>query len=662
MVGALEYAMQSNLRMSATDRRTLLDTYVSLRPGENGIVTKEEAAVVLANVLRNELIDNAQNPYHDFRRSQYGLSLQSRLLECLAELKSDKAIPMLLSLVGGERIRSFDSQGHPAVVQYGDVLREFTYGRDGKLATFTETPPAKTYRREGTTNDFKADDGSKIKDVSIITQNSFMHPDAKDRAYRSLTDRLLNGEIGDFRYTKNGITHVVKPGGTILTEEVTASKRNITVTYPDGTSSRNFEYTKGGGETTCVVTTIPGDVRQTWKAKGDFGLWQSSDGIASVGNNRDGFIQPFDFDQAHYVYVKNGKQYFTDGNGREVETSGDGRTVTLKEGSLPADAHPDAHIRRQAALALCHLRESTTLPHQAAVDEIAYIRKRQEREPSYSLAFGPKAETSALADGMAKALANSSSDARAVVTTLYKGFLSKPLTADDPRLIVLRAALKDGNDLVRMAAAKMLMTSTAAGDKEKALFASADLSKNSGVVGLREESTKFINDQKSTKAALVTRALAETPDNPRKPAQHAGMSFDIALTRDVRFQRAFEQVKRIMIEGQPQYLRWTSRDWENYANTTKGYGLLSRSGFINAAAREEALMEENRGRLSKLFDSADTERKMRQEAKDSVIPKVWRAFDQLIKDAMEKKKQRSTRTVRTSSAGIHCSKPRSRHA
>lgn len=643
LAGPLEYLMLNNLKMEAEYRQWLVKSYAHLRPGDDGVVSKEEAAAVYAGVLQNELKRMPRNPYGDQSAYQESKKLQEFLLEQLKVLPSEAVIPVLDSLSRGEGIQSYDSKGRPASGLYGNTVRKFEFDDKDVLWKVTQkTPPLTLDRVAEFSTEFKCSDGTSVHNARVILEN---RPSDPGEIFQ-FDSKIVRGEKGDFRYEKDHISYVHKPNGTVITEDLGRSNRTVKITYPDGKSSREFVFTHSGvaGKVNVTVTSQPGGKSESWIGENRFKSWADKDrtihSIHSVSWQKPGTAEvcPFQFDKGEYVFAnwEPRKLFVADVNGAEYNVDMDGKVTGIRRSSLPQDAHPYPEIRQQALLLLHQIKDSTSLPKQAAEAELRYIDSQQQKDPQFVGKFGSRASTDSIATEMGNALCDATTDARTVVATLYKGMLSKPIEANDPRLVVLRAAVNDGNDLVRVTAAKLLSGSSGPADQEKALFAAADISKNSAVAGVKNEATSFLDQQKSSNGKGVDRALLETVSKPRHPGDQPRMDFDYAPRRDLRYQRAFERVKSLLAEGQQEYSRWSSWDWERYCGKSGKYNLLSSSSFHQAGNSEVAQFEANRGSMSKWFDGKETVTAEQEQARKRAIPKMWHQFDDLVQCAMTK--------------------------
>jgi len=156
--GPLEMVLQSHPGMDAYTRLMLLDCYMSLKPGENGLVTKDETALLLSNMLQNEIRNMPKPNKSNSLAYQGSLELQQQILKYMRQFPSEKVVACLEALGGGESIQAKDTQLRPAIVRYGDVTRSFTYERydlrlEG-LVQFKEMPSGKVFKKvSGDLND-----------------------------------------------------------------------------------------------------------------------------------------------------------------------------------------------------------------------------------------------------------------------------------------------------------------------------------------------------------------------------------------------------------------------------------------------------------------------------------------------------------------------------
>ena len=118
--GPLEYALLANPKADAEIKSKLVSAYMALTPGDNGIVSKAEAAVVLTKVLENaqgELANIKDKTSIDYRRS---LALHNQILSYLKGLPAENVVPKLVAL----------STTHPEPLVRAEALRVANMNRD----------------------------------------------------------------------------------------------------------------------------------------------------------------------------------------------------------------------------------------------------------------------------------------------------------------------------------------------------------------------------------------------------------------------------------------------------------------------------------------------------------------------------------------------------
>lgn len=652
--GPLEAALLSNPQMSAEARLDLVRAYTLLKPGENGTVSKDEAALVLSRVLENELKRMPRVPFNNYDEHGKSLALQERIMGELSKLKSDKVTPLLEALSYKEPLRSVDEKGRPRLVDYGNGLsRRFEWDSKDNLLRFTEMPSGKVYERdEKEAGTFRTKDGEVLKGVKVnIEMKRYREVGYEGDWMRFDRGFNVKGDYADFRYEKDGKSYVQKPNGMLIEEELGAGTRKVTLNYPGGKESREFLFKQNGANTVdLTVTGKPDGSKESWTLKQDIygfqmigkgangqrllpmhsGSWQRMP--VSMG----GRVIPWNFDRGQYQYVDGNTLRLVDSNAAVTEIRGEGGKETLvKKGYGDPAAHPLREISLRARVLSNDQKETTQLAKEAAEVELRYIKQAEEKDKTFESAYGKNSDTTKMADAMGKVLANREADGFDVVKALHMGMLAKPLENDkDPRLTVLRAALRDGNDMVRLAAASYLLKSPNPLDKEGVAFALADISKNGSSAGRAKEAQGLLDSLKGSDAKLVERALAETPERARNA--ETGRPDGLAMALDARYQNAFEKIRRSLLEGPKDILSW---DWQQWNKVTKDLNLdlLSWSGYFGAENRAQQNMEGNLGKMSKFFMGKEELEAKRKEARESVVPQFWESMNQLKAKAMDTK-------------------------
>ena len=652
LAGPLEAALLSNPSLEAEARHHLMSAYMLLKPGQNGVVSKDEAALVLAKVLENELKRMPRIPMYNYDEQGKSLSLQRRIMKELQDLKSEKVTPLLEALAYKEPLRAVDEKGRPRLVDYGGIARRFEYDNKDQLLRFTELPSGKVFERDDKEpGSFKTKDGEVIKGVRVNTEMQRYPVEGGERDWARFDRFNVKGDYGDFCYQKDGKNYVQKPNGMLIEEQLKDGERKVTMTYPGAKESREFLFkSKGAQEVEVTVTGKPDGKTETWNLKGDqygfsFG-GRSSDGkqLNAIQSNTFNGIRvnrtmPWNFDRGQYQYVEGGfnkTMRFVDSNGAVYEVEGGGTEKLVKKGYGDSAAHPLREVSLMARRLSNDQKETTELAKQAAEAELRYIKQAETTDASFISPYGTKSDTTKMADAMGKVLANKDKDGYDVAKEIHMAMLSKPIEgANDPRLTVLRAALRDGNDMVRLVAAQYLMKSPVALDKETIAFVAADIAKNGSSTGRSKAAQEILDELKTTDAKLVERAIAETPSNPR--TAEGGRADGLGVALDAKYQNAFEKIRRSLLEGPKDVLSW---NWEKWGQVSKELGLdmLTWSGRSAAERSAVQTMEGNLGSMTKFFMSKEELEKKRQEARDSVEPQFWSTLDNLALKAMEGKR------------------------
>jgi hypothetical protein len=171
--GPLEMVLQSHPGMDAYTRLALLDCYMNLKPGANGIVTKDETALLLCNMLQNEIRNMPKADKKDSLDYKGSIELQQQILKYMKQFPSEKVVAGLEALGAGEAIKAKDPLLRPAIVQYGDITRTLIYDRYDlrieDLAQFKEMPSGKLFKRvsgDSRGNVFECGD-ERITDVRV---------------------------------------------------------------------------------------------------------------------------------------------------------------------------------------------------------------------------------------------------------------------------------------------------------------------------------------------------------------------------------------------------------------------------------------------------------------------------------------------------------------
>ncbi|MFN8657828.1 MAG: tyrosine-protein phosphatase [Candidatus Obscuribacterales bacterium] len=634
LAGPIEAALMSNPRMTADAREALVAAYINLKPGQNGVVSKEEAAVVLATVLQMEQENMDRTPGSiNYERSR---RLQETIIDQLKDMPTDKVLPILAAMGLNQGILDATPSGLPTQVQYSPKLsRRFDYDDKDNLLSFTEMragSPPKTYKREGgpESTTFRSDDGEVLHNVRVNKETS----STNQRDLLQFSHFLVRGEQGDFSYRKGETSYVVKPNGMVIEETLDATTRRVKYTYPGGESTREFVFQKQpNGDVAATVTSKPDGKTDSWTVRIDDRVRMLV--TEGQGDLKSAMVtsEPFQLDRGEYRYRLGGANYFSDAAGGQYKIAGKDTTV-LKAAPNAGTMHPIPSVGAAARTLQTQILQTTSLPKQAAEANLAYVEQQRKANPKFESTIGGGRTTEQLADKMGEALANSTADAHLVSKTLYEGMLSKPITgADDPRLIVLRAALNDKNDLVRLTAAKLLAASPDGADRQAAIFAAVEISKNSYAGGLRGEAKSFVDSLEQTSKQIIERAKAETPTAPRlRDSARLEEALDV---RDVRYQRKFEQVRRALLDGRPQPVAWSGDDFARFINQNK-LPLLTMSGVWQAEEAAIKRMEDNRGSVTSFLMNEKEKEAAREQERKGVTPQIWAQFNSLVQLAMQK--------------------------
>ncbi len=245
------------------------------------------------------------------------------------------------------------------------------------------------------------------------------------------------------------------------------------------------------------------------------------------------------------------------------------------DAKTPAQTFQSEALENARAAALEQLRElvgTTHLADAAAADEVNYTKKGGTR----GAILGAAKSSEALSELIANALGDSSLDAFQVVATMGAAINAKPIEGlQDPRMKTLQIALRDKNDVVRLAAAKLCLESKVEGVRESAIFALADVSKNGAMQQSKTQALELLNGSAAAHPALVHRALAETVVRPISTSERAPVSLDI------RMQRHFENLRRTF-SGKELGVGWLHKDFDSFVRT-------HRLNMLSPELREEAI-------------------------------------------------------------------------
>ncbi|MBX9671771.1 MAG: hypothetical protein K2X93_29550 [Candidatus Obscuribacterales bacterium] len=263
------------------------------------------------------------------------------------------------------------------------------------------------------------------------------------------------------------------------------------------------------------------------------------------------------------------------------------------EGKIAAQTFQSEALDKAKAAALEQLRDlvgTTHLADAAATAEVSYARNGGTNGAILGAAESPEA----LAELVANALADSSLDAFQVVATMGSAINAKPIEGlQDPRMKTLQIALRDKNDIVRLAAAKLCLESNEAGIRESAIFALADVAKNGSMPPSKSQAMDLLNQSAALHPALVQRALAETVVRELSTSERAPVALD------VRMQRHFENLRRAF-SGNELGVGWLQKDFDHFVRTQR----------LNMLSRE-----------------------LREETIDKDIQKIWEAHAGMFKSA-----------------------------
>ena len=582
LAGPLEVALTSNPQMGAQTRTLLVDAYMYLKPGENNLVTKEEAALTLMTTLQNELRRMPRTSYSDPAAYRDSLALQTTILEKAQNLPMEKMTPVLAALAQGPGPQSMNDLGQPISVRYGaQIRRDFVYGSERKI--------------EGGVESFTEQDGkSKETTFRFVGNNTWENENGRQiTGVRVNFGNFAPDRIGDLSYKEKGVSHIFPTNGSHIQIKTEGDGKKVMVTYPSGKSHREFDY---------------------------------------------GTQDPAQIEHGDYTYTIDGVRYVFDSSGAEY-TINNGVTVLSKPADLAesGSSHPMQSVRAYAQATLSRLQESTELARTQAEKDLKYIATKAS-SPNFKPNFGPGVATAELAKRMQSSLASPNIDAQTVARTLYAGMLSKPSENNqDPRIFILQAALGDTSEYVQLAAAKLLFDSNNLPVKEEAALTIARIAKSGQqLAGLRLEAANFsnevINRGKADNRAIMERALSGTSASPFSPKQANPQL--TAEVKDTDYKRSFERVQRAIVRGQQTATLENWQDqWLNICQNNK-FNLLYRSGFTSEQGRRAATVDEQRGTLTNLFSWESTKQAERDQARQGVVPDMWRQYDQFLSGAM----------------------------
>ena len=635
LAGPLEAALLNNPSLSASARHSLVDSYMGLKPGENGVVSKDEAAIVLARVLEAELKRMPRIPLANYDEYGKSVALQEKIVEALRELKSEKIAPILDALSHKEPIKSVDAAGRPQLVDYAGNIRKFEYDSKDRVVKFTEYPSGKVFERDSQEPQFfKTKSGEKIEAPSVQLNKAETCP--TDRYQWSTFDRFnVKGDFGDFTYKKDGKSYVQKVNGMLIEEELSGNTRKITLTYPGGKETKEFVFTGDEKKVNVSVTTKPANSVQTWSLDKNYGSFvgKGADGqILSTESLRGMNVLPWNFDKGTLLVLEGGRGgtlRFTDANGAVYTKSGsDGTEQKVFAGYGDAAAHPLRSVSSAAKILSNNQSESNELARKAAELELRYAQKNDPAS-----IFNSPADANKLADFMGKALADRNADGYTVSKSLHMAMFVEPIKGeDDPRLTVLREALRDKNDMVRLTAAQYLMDSPVSLDRNGIAEACADIVKNGSSTGRAKLAQSMLDQLKRIDSSMVEKAISDTPDKPRLGSSER--PDNTSAVGNAKYQQAFERIRASLLEGPKDVLSWEWGKWGQVAKELNS-SLLTWSGRFEAERQAVNQMLSNLGGLTKFLMGREELEAKKKDAKANVINDVWSSFDQLMLKAMK---------------------------
>lgn len=508
--GPLEMVLQSHPGMDAYTRLALLDCYMSLKPGKNGLVTKDETALLLCNMLQNEIRNMPKADKKDTLDYKGSIELQQQILKYMKQFPSEKVVASLEALGAGETIKAKDPQLRPAIVQYGDITRTFVYDRYDlhleDLAQFKEMPSGKLFKR--------------------------VSGDSRGNVF----------ECGDQR-----ITDV-----------------RVDIGYPDSIPA-TFTYKD---------------------AKGVFHRCET--------------------------------------NGSETQID-NGKSTQVKQPQSTKGVYSTAEVRLAAAMLTLGLKDTTYLSILAAKQALDETAQKVKDDPKFKPTCGPTLSTQQLADQMAAAVGNAKNDAKTVCVALLINTDSKPLEANDPRLPILLAALKDSSERVRLTAAQCLFKSRSQDDVEKAAATVADTSKNSPILGLQCEA----NDVARAHWKEIAAVYEKTKEAPRKPSA-SGRSEGI----DLSYQFAYESMKTDVIKPPHGRMSWASSELASYA-TRHGAPLLNGNGLQQGIQTAQMRNSDQHSLYYRLTTSDKELQRQRDALAQSTTTNMWTQLDNMIANGIK---------------------------
>jgi len=592
-------AVSTQDRMPHTARHNLVNAITWLDPGAAGSpISKQDAGIAILAGLKRQFERTPRDGNDPGYKESHDLQMQ--MLEIYSRYMGAEAIPVLEAMVSNQNKFALgrDGTGRVEDVTYPDQSkRSVEYNQNNeiwRMSLATKDGATQTLVRNGTSNEWYDENDPEKKTVLRGTAR-FDH------------------ESGNFQVLDAyGKSTTYTPDGSVV-ERVGDQVRKVT--YPD----RSSRELNGNRETFIDAK----GVKQVWVRDGQTNTWY-----------RDTDTQKKTPWKGTFGFDANG-DYFRqeDGKAREVtRPSGsrtvyeNGKAVYSTPGAADYSAHPMPMVRDKAQELLGQLRDGT-----------AVLRRDVQLDAAST--------TQQLADNLRRAVESRTATSEDVAKAIFTAGMSKPIeSADDPRRAILQRLLNDPHERIRLAAARVLFNSTAAGgdaaernlvaaneNKELAAKVIADIAKNGSRQGYRDDAAQLISSIKAQRTGetpsadelLLGRAMESTADNRRIALiNNTGRTID----QQEKYERALGAMIR---DTQVSLDQLDKAEWW----TAQGYGLLEATNWRKAEIQASDGVSFNPWeKVVHIFDG-DPAAKKYKAAQDSLVGQMQEQFKKMTDNA-----------------------------
>jgi len=578
---AVENLMLHQPAMSAAGRQNVLDGLKALiaKPGQAGL-SNSQVSTLVASALQRELRNTPAAGAPDYAAHE---KLQLDMLNLLSDQRfRTKEILPVLQAITYDGAATYKIGRNPS----GDV-NKVTYPNGSSTEIQAQAGgPSRMISRDsaGRETVWSSEPGK---------PNLWFKDGDKDKKEPLAANVSFDRQSGDLVRVDGDHKTLTRPNGA----QIESLNGQISkVVYPDG-SSRQFDP-PGANYSKYTLNSADGKNSEVWLRDGN------TNNFYKQGDSEKKNLLP-----AGLIDNASGDFVTVQGSVRTV-TRADGSQTQIKDGVVTELAAPVGIAFNSSIISV---RQKAQELYSQMADRSDLIRQKAELTPGFDAA--------PVSNQIAAQLANSRASSEAVGKAIA---LSEKLPAiasdDDPRRVPLQLAAHDGNELVRLMAARELAKSSNADDRKSAYTVLAQLEKQGSRAGYVNEAHELIGQ------ILADVKVSQTDKTLLQNQQTAAAALDAGIYRS-RAERVSDSSNAL--DYQDIYERATR---ELKENATRMHDLAQYQGSNNWFAQNDAY---------KLLDADKLAEAQRQAAKDafpSFVPWIFTSratIDQRCKDAVK---------------------------